>query len=46
MALVGEILRQEHEGEQHLLVGLRTTLGALHEGLFVVYMTTGKVQHR
>ena len=46
MALLGEILRREHEGGQHELVGLRQTLSHLHAGLFGMYMATRKVQHR
>jgi hypothetical protein len=46
MALLGEILRREHEGDQHELVNLRQDLSRLHAGLFDVYMTTRKVQHR
>jgi len=45
-ALLGEILRREHEGGQHDLVGLRQELSHLHEGLFDAYMATRKVQHR
>jgi len=45
-ALLGEILRREHEGDQHGLIGLREELSRLHAGLFDVYMTTRKVQHR
>jgi hypothetical protein len=45
-ALLGEILRREHEGDQHELVNLRQELGWLHAGLFDAYMTTRKVQHR
>ena len=45
-ALLGEILRREHDGNQHELVGLRQELSRLHEGLFDAYMTTRKVQHR
>ena len=45
-ALLGEILRREHEGDQHELVGLRRELSRLHEGLFDAYMATRKVQHR
>ena len=45
-ALLGEILRREHEGNQHELVGLRQELSRLHEGLFDAYMATRKVQHR
>ena len=46
MALLGEILRREHEGDQHELVNLRQDLSRLHAGLFDVYMTMRKVQHR
>jgi hypothetical protein len=46
MALLGEILRREHEGDQHELVNLRQAFSRLHVGLFDVYMTTRKVQHR
>jgi hypothetical protein len=46
MALLGEILRREHEGDQHELVGLRQELSRLHAGLFDAYMATRKVQHR
>ena len=45
-ALLGEILRREHEGNHHELVGLRQALSRLHEGLFDAYMATRKVQHR
>jgi len=45
-ALLGEILRREHEGDQHELVSLRQALSRLHAGLFEVYMATRKVQHR
>ena len=45
-ALLGEILRREHEGDQHELVNLRQELGRLHQGLFDAYMATRKVQHR
>jgi hypothetical protein len=45
-ALLGEILRREHEGDQHELVSLRQELSRLHADLFDVYMTTRKVQHR
>ncbi|WP_244144679.1 hypothetical protein [Paraburkholderia hospita] len=45
-ALLGEILRREHEGDQHELLGLRQTLSHLHPGLFDTYMATRKVQHR
>ncbi|WP_244212308.1 hypothetical protein [Paraburkholderia hospita] len=45
-ALLGEILRREHEGNQHELVGLRQALSRLHEGLFDTYMATRKVQLR
>jgi hypothetical protein len=45
-ALLGEILRREHEGDQHELLGLRQTLSHLHAGLFNAYMATRKVQHR
>jgi hypothetical protein len=44
-ALLGEILRREHEGDQHELVGLRQELSRLHEGLFGVYMATRRVRH-
>jgi hypothetical protein len=43
-ALLGEILRGEHEGDQHELVGLRQELSRLHDGLFDAYMATRKVQ--
>lgn len=46
MALLGEILRREHEGDQHELVGLRQELSRLHAGLFDAYMAIRKVQHR
>ncbi|NPT62476.1 hypothetical protein [Paraburkholderia elongata] len=46
MALLGEILRREHEGEQRELVNLRQELSRLHAGLFDAYMATRKVQHR
>jgi hypothetical protein len=45
-ALLGEIVRREHEGNQHELVGLRQQLSGLHAGLFDAYMATRKVQHR
>ena len=45
-ALLGEILRREHEGDQHELVSLREELSWLHTGLFDAYMATRKVQHR
>ena len=45
-ALLGEILRREHEGDQHELVSLRQELSRLHAGLFDAYMATRKVQHR
>ncbi|WP_246530508.1 MULTISPECIES: hypothetical protein [Paraburkholderia] len=45
-ALLGEILRREHEGDQHELIGLRQELSRLHAGLFDTYMATRKVQHR
>lgn len=45
-ALLGEILRREREGDQHELVGLREQLCRLHGGLFDIYMSTRKVQHR
>jgi hypothetical protein len=45
-ALLGEILRREHEGDQHELVGLRQQLSRLHAGMFDAYMATRKVQHR
>ncbi|MGF6919453.1 hypothetical protein [Paraburkholderia sp. 40] len=45
-ALLGEILRREHEGDQHELVSLRQAFSRLHAGLFDVYMATRKVQHR
>lgn len=45
-ALLGEILRREHEGDQHELVNLRQELSRLHGGLFDAYMATRKVQHR
>lgn len=45
-ALLGEILRREHEGDQHELVSLRQELSWLHEGLFETYMATRKVQHQ
>jgi hypothetical protein len=45
-ALLGEILRREHEGDQHELVNLRQEFSRLHAGLFDVYMTTRKVHHR
>ena len=45
-ALLGEILRREHEGDQHELVRLRQAFSRLHADLFDVYMTTRKVQHR
>ncbi|MFM0150384.1 hypothetical protein [Paraburkholderia sp. RL18-085-BIA-A] len=46
MGLLGEILRREHEGDQHELVSLRQELSRLHAGLFDAYMATRKVQHR
>ncbi|WP_244212269.1 hypothetical protein [Paraburkholderia hospita] len=45
-ALLGEILRREHEGDQHELVSLRQEFSRLHAGLFEAYMATRKVQHR
>ena len=45
-ALLGEILRREHEGDRHERVGLRQELSRLHAGLFDTYMATRKVQHR
>ncbi|CAB3774185.1 hypothetical protein [Paraburkholderia humisilvae] len=45
-ALLGELLRREHEGDQHKLVSLRQRLSRLHAGLFRAYMATRKVQHR
>jgi hypothetical protein len=45
-ALLGEILRREHEGYQHELVSLRQEFSRLHAGLFDVYMATRKVQYR
>jgi hypothetical protein len=45
-ALLGEILRREHEGDQHELVSLRQELSRLHAGLFDTYMATRKVLHR
>ncbi|WP_242681815.1 hypothetical protein [Paraburkholderia hospita] len=45
-ALLGEILRREHEGDQGELVSLRQKLSRLHAGLFDVYMATRKVQYR
>ncbi|NPT62378.1 DEAD/DEAH box helicase [Paraburkholderia elongata] len=46
MVLLGEVLRREHEGDQHELIGLRQELRRLHAGLFDAYMATRKVQHR
>ncbi|WP_227746833.1 hypothetical protein [Paraburkholderia franconis] len=46
MVLLGEILRREHEGDQHELVSLRQELSRLHAGLFDSYIATRKVQHR
>ncbi|SIT51593.1 conserved hypothetical protein [Paraburkholderia piptadeniae] len=46
MALLGEILRREHEGDQHELIILRQEFSRLHAPLFEVYMATRKVQHR
>jgi hypothetical protein len=45
-ALLGELQRREHEGDQHKLVSLRQKLSRLHTGLFNTYMATRKVQHR
>jgi hypothetical protein len=45
-ALLAEIVRREHEGDQHELVGLRQELSQLHTGLSAAYMATRKVQHR
>jgi hypothetical protein len=45
MAVLGEILRREQEGDQHELVSLREGLSWLHAGLFDAYMATRKVQH-
>ncbi|MGF6637858.1 hypothetical protein OKW38_000578 [Paraburkholderia sp. MM5496-R1] len=44
--LLGEILRREHDGDQHELVSLRQALRRLHAALFDVYMAARKVQHR
>ncbi|NPT41781.1 hypothetical protein GNZ12_10720 [Paraburkholderia sp. 1N] len=46
MVLLGEVLRREHEGDQHALIALRQELRRLHAGLFDAYMATRKVQHR
>ncbi|SEJ90904.1 hypothetical protein [Paraburkholderia diazotrophica] len=46
MALLGEILRREHQGDQHELIGLRQEFSRLHAPLFEVYMATRQVQHR
>jgi hypothetical protein len=46
MVLLGEVLRREHEGDQHELIGLRQELRRLHAGPFDAYMATWKVQHR
>ncbi|CAL8481430.1 hypothetical protein [Caballeronia sp. S22] len=46
MALLGEILRREHEGDQHELIRLRQEFSGLHGALFEAYMATRKVQHR
>lgn len=45
-ALLGGILRWEHEGDQHELVGLRQHLSRLHAGLFDAYMATREARHR
>jgi hypothetical protein len=45
-ALLGEILRREHDGDQHELVSLRQELSRLHPGLFGAYMATRNVLHR
>ncbi len=45
-ALLGEILRREHEGDQHELVSLRQAFSRMHAGLFEAYMATRNVQHR
>jgi hypothetical protein len=45
-ALLGEILRREHEGDQHELVRLRHEFSQLHAALFEAYMATRKVQRR
>jgi hypothetical protein len=45
-ALLGEILRREHEGNQHELAALRQELSRMHKGLFETYMATRKVRHR
>jgi hypothetical protein len=41
-ALLGEILRREHEGDQREWVTLREELRRLHTGLFDAYMLHGK----
>ena len=41
-ALLGEILRRQHEGDQHELVGLRQELSHLHEGLSTPIWRRGK----
>lgn len=45
-ALLAEILRREHEGDQHNLMRLRQEFGRLHGALFETYMATRSVQHR
>jgi hypothetical protein len=44
--LLGEILRREHEGDQHELIRLRQDFSRLHAALFEAYMATRTVQHR
>ena len=45
-ALLGEILRREHDGDQHELVSLRQQFSSVHTGLFGAYMATRNVRHR
>ena len=45
-ALLGEILRREHEGDLRELVSLRQELNRLHAELFGMYMATRRVQYR
>lgn len=44
--LLAEILRREHEGDQHELIRLRQDFSRLHAALFEAYMATRMVQHR
>ncbi|BFG80989.1 hypothetical protein PTKU46_90230 [Paraburkholderia terrae] len=42
MTLLAQMLRREHEGDQHELVSLRQELSHLHACLFDAYMATRK----